>query len=354
MERELMAEENLIFDFEVDLLEGPRSYIDASLTNLFYWVNLNHDIFYHYGFDEESGNFQANNYGRGGDGNDQVYADAQDGSGQNNAQFLTREDGISPRMEMFIWGNANAILDINGDSNAAGEWTGPESGFQGGLNTLKRQGERAGPIVIARDESGSTGQACSVNPILNQNEIEGAIALIDRGNCTFTEKVLNAQNAGAIACIICNDSPGTFTMGGTSNSVVIPAMMLSREDCGVIKRVLQQGNNLFATMKNSGEADNLDSALDNMIITHEYAHGISNRLTGGRATTSCLNNTEQMGEGWSDYFGLMLTTNWETAKPEDPRPVGNWLLKQDENERGIRPHPYSYNKGINPMTYNDI
>ncbi len=39
-----------------------------------------HDIFYEYGFDEASGNFQQNNYGNGGNGNDFVYADAQDGS----------------------------------------------------------------------------------------------------------------------------------------------------------------------------------------------------------------------------------------------------------------------------------
>ena len=31
------------------------------------------------------------------------------------------------------------------------------------------------------------------------------------------------------------------------------------------------------------------------------------RLTGGPGTSSCLDNSEQMGEGWSDYFGMMLT-----------------------------------------------
>ena len=46
-----------------------------------------------------------------------------------------------------------------------------------------------------------------------------------------------------------------------------------------------------------------DSDLDNGVIAHEYGHGISNRLTGGPTTVTCLNNAEQMGEGWSDWFG---------------------------------------------------
>ena len=51
--------------------------------------NLLHDVHYHYGFDEAAGNFQVNNYGHGGLGGDPVQADAQDGSGINNANFAT-------------------------------------------------------------------------------------------------------------------------------------------------------------------------------------------------------------------------------------------------------------------------
>ena len=50
-----------------------------------------------------------------------------------------------------------------------------------------------------------------------------------------------------------------------------------------------------------------DGDFDNGVVVHEYGHGISTRLTGGAGSSGCLNNTEQMGEGWSDYFGLVLT-----------------------------------------------
>ena len=73
------------------------------MTNLFYWNNIIHDVQYNYGFDEAAGNFQLNNYGRGGAGNDPVRAEAQDGAGTNNANFGTPADGSRPRMQMFIW-----------------------------------------------------------------------------------------------------------------------------------------------------------------------------------------------------------------------------------------------------------
>jgi hypothetical protein len=34
---------------------------------------------------------------------------------------------------------------------------------------------------------------------------------------------------------------------------------------------------------------------------------LSNRLTGGPAQAGCLANAEQAGEGWSDYYALMIT-----------------------------------------------
>jgi extracellular elastinolytic metalloproteinase len=80
---------------------NPRSYIDASITELFFTCNEVHDLFYRYGFDEVSGNFQEHNFGRGGLGSDAVIANAQDGSGMDNANFATPPDGQRPRMRMY-------------------------------------------------------------------------------------------------------------------------------------------------------------------------------------------------------------------------------------------------------------
>jgi len=77
----------------------------------FFWNNIIHVVFYEYGFDEVSGNFQENNFGRGGLGNDAVQANAQDGAGYNNANFATPPDGSRPRMRMYEWNRSNPRRD---------------------------------------------------------------------------------------------------------------------------------------------------------------------------------------------------------------------------------------------------
>ncbi len=84
---------------------------------------------------------------------------------------------------------------------------------------------------------------------------------------------------------------------------------------------------------------------------HEYAHGISNRLTGGPAQPGCLSNADQAGEGWSDYYGYMLTMPNGT-EPAGGRGIGTYALNQPTTGLGIRAQKYSTSTTINTMTYN--
>lgn len=194
---------DLIFDFPFN---PNYSYGDqseaAAITNLFYWNNIIHDVSYQYGFDEISGNFQQNNYGNGGAGNDYVRAEAQDGSGTCNANFGTPPDGQSPTMQMYVCGNK-------------------------------------------------------------------------------------------------------------------------------------------------------DGDFDNVVIVHEYTHGISIRLTGGPSQVNCLWNDEQMGEGWGDWLGLMLTMK-DSDTATQARGIGTWLFNDGPNGAGIRSYPYTTDMSINPFTYDSI
>jgi len=194
---------SLNFNFPLNLNNAPSTFLNAATTNLFYWNNIMHDVWYQYGFDEASGNFQENNYGNGGAGSDSVNADAQDGSGTNNANFGTPPDGQNPRMQMFLFTNPTR-----------------------------------------------------------------------------------------------------------------------------------------------------DGDLDNVIIAHEYGHGISTRLVGGPSSNN-LGGSEQMGEGWSDWFGLVMTIrpgdNRNTA-----RGVGTYAIGQPTTGAGIRPTRYSTDLAVNGTTYGDI
>ncbi|MEQ1787714.1 MAG: M36 family metallopeptidase, partial [Acidimicrobiales bacterium] len=63
-----------VFDFSFNSASEPTTYREATVTQLFYFNNWVHDRMYDLGFTESAGNFQTNNFGRGGNGNDAVQA----------------------------------------------------------------------------------------------------------------------------------------------------------------------------------------------------------------------------------------------------------------------------------------
>src|SRR5262245_3607550 len=105
--------------FTFDPLQQPTVLQNQNVAqeNLFVLNNIIHDIHYKYGFTEAAGNFQVNNYGRGGVGNDAVQADAQDGAGTNNANFATPPDGSAPRMQMFLFTSTTPQRDGDLDND---------------------------------------------------------------------------------------------------------------------------------------------------------------------------------------------------------------------------------------------
>ncbi|KAH6567616.1 hypothetical protein BASA60_008960 [Batrachochytrium salamandrivorans] len=109
----------------------------------------------------------------------------------------------------------------------------------------------------------------------------------------------------------------------------------------------QAGN--FQT-NNFGRAE--EECLDNGIAIHEYAHGVSVRLTGGPATSGCLATKEAggMGEGWSDMMTLfILAKSSDTATTSIP--MGTYVTGR---QSGVRSRPYTTDMRVNPLTYGDL
>ena len=342
---------DLNFDFVFDFNDNPNLSIDASIVNLFYGSNMMHDIYYQYGFDEASGNFQQNNYGLGGNQNDYVNADAQDGSGTNNANMSTPPDGIKPRLQMFLWDGAitGFVLTIN-NGPLAGGYFGIPANFGAPLPTELTEDL----VVVVDDEStGDPNDACDT--IINGAALDGKIAVIRRGACEFGFKALAAQNEGAVAVIMVNNVPGdpiTMAGGAVGDQVTIPLFMLSDTDGEAIIAELMEAT-VNGTINAPIIGELIDGDLDNGIVAHEYGHGISNRLTGGANNTGCLNNAQQMGEGWSDWLGLMITMQ-TGDQADDARGIGTYAIGQPADGNGIRQYPYSYDMSINPLTYADL
>jgi extracellular elastinolytic metalloproteinase len=341
---------SLTFNDVFDITKSAELYQDAAITNLFYWNNLMHDIWWHYGFDESSGNFQFNNYSRGGLAADEVFADAQDGSGTNNANFATPPDGQNPRMQMYLW-QSSAIsnhIRVNSPATIASDYISGLANFGPRLTTTPINGK----LVVVDDGSANGNQGCFT--LTNASAIAGNIAFIKRRNCNFSVKVKNAQNAGAIAAVIYSEDDNPITMGGTDNTITIPSVHIRNTDALAILNALKTQNVTVSLYDSTqGTIKTYDSDFDNGIIAHEYGHGISNRLTGGAAASNCLSNEEQMGEGWSDFFSLVMTHDGSDSAKK-LRGIGTYVLGELITGGGIRTYPYTTDITKSPYTYNDI
>ena len=348
----------LVFDFPYGGAGADASsYINAATTNLFYMNNVMHDIWYQYGFNEINGNFQENNYSRGGSENDFVNADAQDGSKANpqsinNANFSTPVDGGKPRMQMFLWNYGPQIkpIIVNSPPNIAGSYVAKQNSFNPGRVELPiAPNFIQSDLVLYLDITGGTSDGC-VAP-LNGIAMNGKIVVIRRGSCAFAVKVKAAQNAGAVAVIIVNNADGEISMSGADATIKIPAISVTQAVGESFITQMQTKNVNVKLQTQDSPFVNTDGDFDNGIISHEYGHGISTRLAGGRNNSSCLQNTDQMGEGWSDWFALMLQ-----IKPGDvgnlKRSIGTFVSMQPTDGAGIRDYPYSTDTALNPMTYN--
>ncbi|WP_419868221.1 T9SS-dependent M36 family metallopeptidase [Chryseobacterium sp. CT-SW4] len=318
---------------------------NASITNLFYINNRVHDVFYKFGFTETAKNFQQNNWGLGGLDDDSVYAEAQDGGGTNNANFSSPPDSYNGWMQMYLWSTVNQLFFYNAPSAATSRQ--PVAGTAQFGNPLDAVG------VTGNVQLASVIDGCTALPV---GSLTGKIGLVERGTCNFTVKVKNAQNAGAIGAIIYNapTSGAVAGMSGTDTTITILSVLITNAEGEYIKSNLSAGTTVNVTLKNDPvTAMTPDGSFDNGIVIHEYGHGISNRMTGtGYACLSSSADKEQMGEGWSDFFALMLT-NQPGDNASVPRGIGTYAQGEPTSGGGIRPAKYSPDFAINNFTYGD-
>jgi Zn-dependent metalloprotease len=110
--------------------------------------------------------------------------------------------------------------------------------------SLTATGPITGDVVVGTDvdEDGAgtvntTTDGCS--PLNNAASVAGKIAIVDRGQCGFTVKVKNAQNAGAVAVVVADNLVGPpAAMGGTDATITIPAVRITKSHGQLIKTAL--------------------------------------------------------------------------------------------------------------------
>ena len=128
---------------------------------------------------------------------------------------------------------APTVTEVTAPAGIAGIYDSPLAAFGADCTATV-----SGTVVLVDDGSGVASDACSA---IAQN-LAGNIALIDRGTCNFSNKVLNAQAAGAVGVIVVNNVAGAaFTMTGDGTGITIPAVMISLADGTAIKTQLGAG-----------------------------------------------------------------------------------------------------------------
>jgi len=83
------------------------------------------------------------------------------------------------------------------------------------------------------DDYVASAPANGCTAFTNAAAVSGKVALINRGVCTFTTKVRNAQSAGAVGVLVRNNvagDPSAMGADGTTPEPTIPAAMVSKVD----------------------------------------------------------------------------------------------------------------------------
>ena len=339
----------LDFDFPINLGEHAQFNVPANITNMFRWCNIVHDVMYLYGFDEASGNFQVNNYGRGGTGGDDVRCEGMDGSGQSNANFSTpAADGGQPRMQTMIeFGSGLPSAVTVSSGAAAGTYLAQYARYSPPATTAGTPGT----LVLVNDGTGAPNDGCDAFSLP-----AGAIAVVDTATaCTNHAQTLNAQNAGAVAVVIVHttDNPA-LTSGPMFPVINVPTIRVGLTDGNTIKAAIATTPAPGSVHRNTGRAPLRVGDLDTATIIHEYSHGVSNRLTGG-LNINCLTGQEQMGEGWGDWHAITALIDTAKDDPDGPRGIYPYVLYEPpRTSPGLRNRPYSRNMEIQPSTYDSI
>ena len=142
-------------------------------------------------------------------------------SGNNFYSLMVFDDSEITVANSIDDGVEYGSIEVTSPAALRGYYEAVEAGFTRKLEDI---GEIKGKAVYV-----DPPQACST--LKNNDEIEGNIAIINRGICFFFDKIQRAKDAGARAVIVVNNEGGPPIPMGTSGGFVdIPAVMITRRD----------------------------------------------------------------------------------------------------------------------------
>jgi len=144
------------------------------------------------------------------------------------------------------------------------------------------------------------------------SEVLGKIALIERGELEFAAKAKNASDAGAIAAVIFNREPGTFSGTLIGENVTNPftgllTLSISREDGLALKE--KAGATLTVSSKpdDYGESQGTSMASPHVAGAAALVWSVVPDATAAQIRDALLTTARDLGvPGWDPVFGYGL------------------------------------------------
>jgi len=93
-------------------------------------------------------------------------------------------------------------------------------------------------------DGSAAGDSAACGTVINAAQVDGKIAFIYRGICNFSLKAYQAQEAGAVGCVIINNEPGALIgmlAGDNATDVNIPVVFISDADGASLRDSIMAG-----------------------------------------------------------------------------------------------------------------
>lgn len=337
-----------VFDRAYDPTLAPLASDEQSMgsaTELFYVTSYLNDYFHASGFDERAGNAQRTNFGRGGADGDPIVTQAQDSAdtgARDNASMWTPEDGVSPYMSVLLW-TAEVVRELVLDGTELEP--GPSIALFGPTDY-----DVTGEVAAAVDEVVLETDACS--PLAN--DVTGKVVLVDRGNCTFREKVANVQLAGGVGVLVANNTPDeappNMARGDAiTPEITIPAMGIRYDQGRELRTRIAEGP-VIARLHRLVDLER-DASLDHLVVAHEWGHYLHRRLSICDTYTCSA-----LAEGYCDFVALHLAVR-AGDDLAGAYAVGSYAARtshEDATYFGLRRVPYSIDVAKNALSFRHL
>jgi|GEM_PF-3023866 len=353
----------------------------ASAVNIFYLYNQLHDFFYDFGFDENAGNAQRDNYGRGGEQGDQLNVFVMESSKFNNASAQTLSDGNSPTILMHPYLRQPRLsskqfgITLKGTVN---EGLPNESRVNEKLDGVAYSylGQQVFEDVTAEVFPLAMTEEDGCNPLLSTEGVKGKIALypietceLNDDNTVIQENMALLKEAGAVGIVfgVSGQEISQYQQKvpfSTRFENPLPHMFLSFDE--IFYQLFfdpflcdDEGETCapYTLTLNSIDAPIVrDSAIGHAISIHEWVHYLTSRSVG----ISFRSGTQYRAllEGWADFiavFFMMQQQDRDIAGNENWQGIysfSDWSISRALT--GIRRVPYTTDFTRNALTVENI